>query len=65
MLLESDAETPKKPVTFNLSKSANKKLTELAGKENTKIGMLESLIEEMDRLRRIVLFSSKLKREAC
>jgi predicted RNase H-like nuclease (RuvC/YqgF family) len=42
----------KKPVTFNLSKSANKKLTELAGKENTKIGMLESLIEEMDRLRK-------------
>jgi len=51
----------KKPVTFNLSRSANKKLTELAGEENTKIGMLESLIEEMDVLRKDC--ASKLKAE--
>lgn len=41
----------KKPVTFHLSNSSNKKLADLAkGEQKTKIGMLESLIEEMDEL---------------
>jgi len=43
----------KKPVTFHLSKSANKALAALAkGMSKTKIGMVESLIEEMNGLKR-------------
>ncbi len=43
----------KKPVLFHLSKSANKKLVALAkDRRKTKVAMVESLIEQMDELKR-------------